>query len=202
MRMTARNQTGQFERQGAERGWRSFRVSAVLCAAAVLCAPLGAGAQTLTERLRACASEKNEARRLACYDRETARDGEGASAKSAETPAAPATVAGPAQPAEEARVEPAKEKFGYRGSIARKEIDERAAADPGVDRLEATVTELSTRPLGQLVLTLDNGQVWAQKTADSAPIKVGDRVVIKKASFGSFLLVAPNKRTTRVTREQ
>ena len=146
-------------------------------------------AQEPSAALRACAAEKDDARRLACYDKEVARTPPPRQSATAvvesETPA-------PTQP---------DDKFGYRGTIAREELD-RQAADEGANRLEATIAKISSRPLGQLVITLDNGQVWSQKMAESIRVKVGDRIVIKKAAFGSFLLVAPNNSATRVTRER
>jgi hypothetical protein len=139
--------------------------------------------------VRACAAEAEDARRLACYDRAVGR--------SASAPAAAAVVQPDAPPAPS----PA-EKFGYRGAIAREELDRRAAEGETLERLEATVAELTQQPRGQLIVTLDNGQVWVQKAPDALRLRVGDRVAIKSASFGSFLLVAPNNKTTRVVRQR
>jgi hypothetical protein len=184
--------------------------ASLLVLAAMAVGAEAAAAQGLPESVRACASETDYARRLACYDREfahtDARSAPLPPERSAPLPAErsaplPAERSAPL-PAEKNGKAPPEEKFGYRGSIAREELDQRAAADAGVDRLEATVAEISSRGRGQFVVTLDNGQVWAQKTADSMRLKIGDRVVIRKASLGSFLLVAPNKRTTRVIRER
>ena len=79
---------------------------------------------------------------------------------------------------------------------------DRAAAPqgPAPKRMSATVTAIDKRPRGELVVTLDNGQVWAQKSADRYfPLKVGDPVAILSGSLGSFRLSA-GSRATAVTR--
>jgi hypothetical protein len=160
-------------------------------------------AQALPPSVRACASERDDARRLSCYDREIARLAQDSGAVAAPSATAEVTTAAAAAAA---AVSPAPTaapdaKFGYRGDIARKELDEQTATET-VDRLEATITEVSSRAHGELVITLDNGQVWVQKAPDSKmQLKAGDQVTIKKASLGSYMLVAAG-RSTRVTRVQ
>jgi hypothetical protein len=81
---------------------------------------------------------------------------------------------------------------------------DRAAAPqaPAPKRATATVTAIEKRPRGELVVTLDNGQVWAQKSADRYfPLKVGDPVAILAGSLGSFRLIC-GSRATAVTRVQ
>jgi hypothetical protein len=71
---------------------------------------------------------------------------------------------------------------------------------PAPKRTTATVTAIDKRPRGELVVTLDNGQVWAQKSPDRYfPLKVGDPVAILAGSLGSFRLIA-GSRATPVTR--
>lgn len=73
---------------------------------------------------------------------------------------------------------------------------------PAPKRMSATVTAIDKRPRGELVVTLDNGQVWAQKSADRYfPLEVGDPVEILAGSLGSFRLIA-GSRATAVTRVQ
>jgi hypothetical protein len=80
---------------------------------------------------------------------------------------------------------------------------DRAAAPKAVTkRISATVTAIEKRPRGELVITLDNGQVWAQKEAGAYfPLKVGDPVAILAGTLGSFRLIAAN-RATAVTQVQ
>ena len=59
------------------------------------------------------------------------------------------------------------------------------------DELTAKVAALETLPHGELVLTLDNGQMWQQKTADRPlRVKVGDQVTIKHGVLNSVLLTS------------
>jgi hypothetical protein len=57
------------------------------------------------------------------------------------------------------------------------------------------------RSNGALVISLDNDQVWMQnQPTEYFPLKVGDAVEIRSAALGSFMMFAPSKRATRVTR--
>ncbi|HKU13434.1 MAG TPA: hypothetical protein VJQ52_03510 [Steroidobacteraceae bacterium] len=68
------------------------------------------------------------------------------------------------------------------------------------DRMTATVAALEKRPRGELVFTLDNGQVWAQKSAGAYfPVQVGATVTVLAGTLGSFRLIA-GSRATAVTR--
>ncbi|HEY6644735.1 hypothetical protein [Povalibacter sp.] len=134
--------------------------------------------------LRACPAQTDDERRLECYD---------AAMKSLPVAAVPA--ASPAVPAT------SEQKFGYRGDVARAELDRKAAETSALERLDAQVMKAEKRPYGEFVVTLDNGQVWAQKQLEpSVKPKVGDSVTIKPAALGSFLLVTKSGRSTRVTR--
>lgn len=155
-----------------------------------------AWSQEIPAHVRECAAESDDARRLDCYDRAVGRNATAESAAAASTlPSPPASPAVAPEPS-------ASDKFGYRGPIAREELDRQAAKGESLERLEATVVELVKQPRGELVVTLDNGQIWAQKGSETVRVRVGDRVVIKSAAFGSFLLVAPNNKSTRVVRQR
>ena len=102
----------------------------------------------------------DDARRLACFDREIAR-------------AAPS----------------AEQRFGYRGEVARESLDREKAAAPALERLQAKVQSISTTASGDWVATLDNGQVWIQvPTGTRFSLRVGDEVTITPGALGSFLL--------------
>jgi hypothetical protein len=143
----------------------------------------------------ACAGEKDDARRLACFDAAVAQ------AKS--QPAAPAGAEA-AAPAAAAAV-PAlskEERFGLRGELKQektKHVPELAE----LEELRAKVTQVAVKPYGQLILTLDNGQVWYEIQANSGiRVKAGDEVTIKPGALGSFSVVAPNGRSSKVTRSR
>ena len=127
----------------------------------------------LSKRIAACTREQDDARRLACFDRAAAGKTD------------------------------AKETFGVQGSELARNRDD-AVAEQGSalsqKRLTAKVTGIDKRPRGELVFTLDNGQVWAQKEVGAyLPIKVGDSITILAGSLDSFRLVVAN-RVTAVTR--
>jgi hypothetical protein len=116
--------------------------------AAAFAVPALAADDELAVRIAACTRERDDAQRLACFDR-------------AAEPQAPAPK-----------------------------------------RISATVAAIEKRARGELVITLDNGQVWAQKEAGAYfPLKVGDPVAILAGTLGSFRLIAGN-RATAVTRVQ
>jgi len=155
--------------------------------AAALSLPLQAAADDAQTALRTCRAEPDDARRLACYDREMDRAGN-----------APMPVA--AASAEAPELSP-EQRFGRRGSMTREEADRKEQESRELGELTATVVEIWTRSDGLTVMTLDNGQVWAQSRPDPFfRIKNGDRVKIQPAALGSFLLSGPSKRSTRVTR--
>ena len=60
---------------------------------------------------------------------------------------------------------------------------------------------LSSDSVGHAVIVLDSGQTWAV-TDDDGWLSNGDKVVIKRAALGSFLLTSPSHRTYRVHRLQ
>jgi hypothetical protein len=56
------------------------------------------------------------------------------------------------------------------------------------EEVAGVVTELVTNATGKLRISLDNGQIWMQSDSRKFYLRTGDTVVVKKASFGSFLL--------------
>jgi hypothetical protein len=61
---------------------------------------------------------------------------------------------------------------------------------------------IAHRPHGELVFTLDNGQVWQQLLAGESRIEVGNTVTVKPGAMGSFFLYSPYGLATRVKRVQ
>jgi hypothetical protein len=163
--------------------------------AAMMAAPAALAADDPGASLLACRAEPDDARRLACYDREVDRlDAQAAPA--AAVVAAPAATAAPAAPA----LTP-EERFGRTGAMTREEADRKEQESRELTELQATVTEIWTRADGLMVLTLDNGQIWKQVRPDSRfRLKAGEQVKIQPAALGSFLLSGPGKRSTRVSR--
>jgi len=189
---------------------RVLKVSWVLVGVSILGSATAADA--LPPSLRACMKEADATHRLACFDRESATlAGESApvAKQAAPAPAASASAASATPAAAAATVgaaaattQSATDRFGYKGNIAREELDKQKAAEEASGALTSRVTAIATQPNGGLVVTLENGQVWQQKTADRGMhIKVGDQVTIKHALMGSFLLTSDTvKGSMRVSR--
>jgi len=145
-------------------------------------------AQSLEEAVRACAAETDVLRRLACYDRAAAQL-VGAQAPGA-TPTSPADRDEPRTKSPEAR-------FGVRNGP----LDERKYATAPKEITATVILIEMRRSSGALVVSLDNDQVWMEnQPSEYFPLKVGDTVRIRSAALGSYVMFAPSKRTTRVTR--
>jgi hypothetical protein len=185
---------------------KRYRLSFVVASigTAVSFAPLVRG-QSLPEQMRVCRAETDDSRRLLCYDRAAAAlDKTTGSAPAAPSVASAAPVASSVAPAAPALAKPvatapassAVADFGVsEGPLAEK----RQAT--GLKEITAVVTAVSSRGRGELVISLDNGQVWAQNEAvEYFPLSVGDTVKIHSAALGSYLLLTPAKRTTKVSR--
>ncbi len=147
-----------------------------------------------------CAGIKDSTARLACYDNLFAKPAAAgvAPTATAAAPAAPGAASGqaaapvaapaPAAPSVEKQIE----DFGLspEAAQAKKKVD-KPAAPALIESIESTIASLQRRGTGELILKLANGQVWLQGQADSrVHLKPGDTVTIKKALFGSYMLVS------------
>lgn len=65
--------------------------------------------------------------------------------------------------------------------------------------LSATVVDLLKKDKQRMVFKLDNDQIWIQTTPRSLPIKKGDNVTIRSATFGGFILRTEGGTSTRVS---
>lgn len=176
----------------------SMRFALASIACAVSFAPV-VSAQTLQEQVQTCSTETDAARRLSCYDRAAATLRKAAPAARAATSTASSGQAAPITPASTTASTPTQAdaaEFGVsEGPLAAKK------QATGLKAITAVVTAVAFQPRGELIMTLDNGQVWQQNEAVAYfPLKVGDTVKISTASLGSYLLLTPTKRTTKVTR--
>jgi len=198
-----------------------------ICVALLATSSLAAAAEgDLAERVAACARERDDATRLACFDRLTAKPATTAQSATAPQPSTEAHPAPPVQPAAPAAPKAAAsaaaaataataataapsrssiDEFGVKGSEVARQRETEAQTQAGsaekIDHLNAAVTAVSKKPRGELVVTLDNGQVWAQKEAQYVPLKVGDQVTILAGALHSYRLVVAG-RATPVTRIQ
>lgn len=153
-------------------------------------------AERTNEALLACANESDDAQRLRCFDAVVAGLRKAPAAPAVTAAAAPASAA-PSPAAAPPPATPAatpEQRFGARGDIKPDRHEE-------LSELNATVTALGTKPHGELIVTLDNGQVWGEIAPGSkVKLKTGDTVKIERGSLGSYSLIAPNGRSSKVSR--
>lgn len=147
--------------------------------------------------LETCAAERDDRRRLACYDAEVARiRSEVAVEAAAEEPGhgSPTTREGSRQPGS------AVDDFGMTPVLARSKDKEEGSEERKT--LIAVVIRIDEKPYGERILYLDNGQVWEENSRNrNLPLSVGDEITVKSAAFGSYKLIGPGgKRFTRVRR--
>ncbi len=164
-----------------------------------------------------CRAVADNAERLACYDRiygspapQTAALARDPAAAEAAGVASPVTVSPPAiaaaaampllAPVAAAPGADTVAQFG-RSAAQRRASAGQPTLPPKLENITGTVTELHRDANGEFVVTLDNSQVWRQIELDSrAWPEKGDTVTIRRAALGSFLLVTPDHRATRVHR--
>lgn len=167
-----------------------------------------AAAEDLPSELRRCAAEPADSQRLACYDRlsgtllrapsppsgATHPAGSGDAGVTGATVGSTPLAAG-APPSQSAA--PSLADFGVNnGPLEAKKLVNQPKSMTGV------VASVSTRARGELVVTLDNGQVWVQNQAvEFFTLKSGDRVEISVGALGSYTMWVPSiRRMSKVTR--
>jgi len=170
-----------------------------LCALSVLLIP----AVGLAADASHCVTIADSAARLACYDTTYGRGAENSApaAESASRAPAdkPAAEAAGAAAATAITVDPVAE-FGLSESQKRAQNPERAK-DVAPESITETVATVGRTAAGGLLVTLESGQQWAQaETLTKARVAPGDEVTIRKATLGSYMMVAPNKVAVRVRR--
>lgn len=164
----------------------------------------------IRESLLACASESDDAKRLACYDghvtaiRNKADGGSGqleavAQQETTDSNASNTATenAGADELATATEVKAAAiDQFGRTGRLPRDD------APPELDSIAATITRIEEKPRGERTIYLDNGQAWEEtEKARNLPLETGDEITIESGFFGSFQLSRPgSNRFSRVTR--
>lgn len=149
-----------------------------------------------------CASLTPDTTRLACFDREVAKLTQPAKAVTTTpvVPAAPAPQPPPVAATQATDTAAKEDEFGLSGSVARKRSEEKKV-DSSPKELRATVSRIREKPYGELILELDNGQVWEQPEKKmSFLIKVGEGIVITQHKLGSYFLTTDSGASTRIRR--
>ena len=158
---------------------------------------MAAAATAETEALARCAAIGEPTARLACYDVLAARP-PSAAASAATAPASPAlatAATGPAEaPAPRATAVPAStpQRFGLNKAAPR-------AAPAEAASIEAVVASITQNRLGQSQVLLDNGQTWVSAEI-GLRIAAGDKVTVKRATFGSYMMLTSSRSSYRVRR--
>jgi hypothetical protein len=143
--------------------------------------------------MRACTTEQDDSRRLACYDHSLGRAPSEPLSSTAPKPQAQPVPTAPAAPA-------LNDQFGMNPQVARKQPG--ASAVPPLKELRARVIAVSRRFRGEPVVTLENGQVWQAADGQVADwLKVGDVVTIWAGAMGSYYMAVRHE-SVRVSRVQ
>jgi len=169
-----------------------------------------------------CAAIQDDARRLECFDRaaagpqptevlsETAEipQAEPAVVESAAVPAVAATVTAAtvtetvAETVMESEVAPessAINEFGMNAAVEAQSTD--SSRPDKLTEISATVTHVRKRGYGELVVTLENGQVWTEKVKESGfRIKEGEMVTIRQGTLGGYRMIGRSNRSSQVVR--
>lgn len=133
----------------------------------------------LSRQLEACRAILQDRRRLECFD---AID---PGSRAAQSPAA-VTDSRDAQ----------AERFGDE-FLRRERADDRAV----VESISAVLKRVETRPRGEYVFYLDNGQVWTELEKGRARYRQGMAVDIERTPLGAYMLSTESGgRATRVKR--
>lgn len=147
------------------------RKATLLLGAALAIGSLRAAAE-LPESLRACENVRDDVARLACYDREVAR-----------------------QAALDAK------SFGLSGEQKGKLEQSGGSPKPPPAIVSGVVAGLKAQPDGRTVITLADGAVWIQGEAyERIALHPGDTVSVKPGLLGSFYMYPPSGPPTRVRR--
>ncbi len=166
-----------------------------------------AAAAELPQELIDCRKITSAVARLDCYDQTI-----DAHKKSASSRASGAGLEGRSEPAP-ATAEPAavttatttiaqpagdispEALFGKNNEELQQSVQE-ATGTHEIDRIESFVAKIRASASGKAIITLDNGQVWAQTDNSRLRLSGYDKVTIRRASLGSYLLYKSGSKTS------
>jgi hypothetical protein len=150
--------------------------------------------------LRSCTTIDDAAARLACYDRVAGRTTSmTATPEPAPAPeSAPASAAVPVAAAAAAAT--AEKDFGLTPA-AKKALEPEAAGDAKPEAIERAIAAVARDGQDRFVVTLDDGQVWAQNEGKSGVYpRTGENVTISRAAMGGYVLRSERFGSIRVRR--
>jgi hypothetical protein len=142
--------------------------------------PLCLAVAAISAQAHPCAEIADPSARLSCYDRQF--------------PPSATPLSATSPPAAAAKSE-AQLRFGL--------PPDRKAEPVQPEALNATLGAVEFRADGMRLFTLDNGQRWLETDSQRRGVAVaGDRIEIRRASFGSFMLITTARVGIRVRRMQ
>jgi len=148
-------------------------LSARWLAALVLCSG-AAFADDMLDSVRECMKQSDDAKRLACYDSALGRTKPGLNNDLGVTN----------------KLLHEKQRAAGISAPSPKDLD-----------LSAVVQTVAQAAHGKFVVTLDNGQVWAQQEEVDFPLAAGDHITIRRGMLGALYLAKTGQNlTTRVGR--
>lgn len=150
-------------------------------------------AKSLNEGMLSCKQIDNSLRRLVCFD-ELAKKIDRTTDKQTSAPAkmlvketkvetnkpVPANVSKSSKP--EITSE-AKTKFGY---------ENKQSTDDMIQQIEAKIIDIKKSAYGNLIITLDNDQIWRQTDSSRLKLSEGELIKVTRGSLGSFFIGKEN----------
>jgi hypothetical protein len=140
-----------------------FAPVALLLVAVTPWAGTALGDDSVIDRMRTCATEADEAKRLACYDLQIGRSKSGQN-----------------------------DDLGVTGQLLRHKQKQAGITAAPPEDMTGKVAAIANQRLGKLVVTLDDGQVWAQQEVPDFTLQVGDAVTIRRGVLGALWMVSPS----------
>jgi hypothetical protein len=135
----------------------------VVAAALILSHGSALGGDSVIDRMRNCATEADEAKRLVFYDSAIGRSKSGQN-----------------------------DDLGVTGELLRHKEKQAGITAAPPDDMTAKVVAIANGRYGKSVVTLDNGQVWAQQEVPDFTLQVGDAITIRRGVLGALWLVSPS----------
>lgn len=165
------------------------------CFCAVAASQLASGAG-LPQELIACRALTSAVARLDCYDQAIDSHDNSVSASENVPATAPAAAAATAPTAVEPAEEISQEALFGKNMVEMQQSVQKATKTQEIDEIISIVTKVRESATGKAVIYLDNGQVWTQ--IDSARLRLSgyDKVSIRRASLGSYLLYKDGSKTS------
>ena len=166
-----------------------------------------AAAAELPQDLIDCRHMTSAVVRLDCYDQSI--DAHEKSASSQGSAAEPAPHSEPAAAAlattatttattatTQASADISPEALFGKNLVEMQESVTKATNTSEIDEIVSFVSEIGSSASGKAIITLDNGQVWAQTDNSSLRLSGYDKVSIRRASLGSYLLFKSGSKTS------